>query len=178
MLEKRTTFAKSCAGYAVASYVLGLGDRHPDNIQIAEDGRFLHIDFGHFLGNKKYKKIGPIKIHRETDPFVFTPEVAYFVNGCPLKLSWYERIFGTNRADVKQAEEEKKGNDLPRSRTTIFGAARRTVSGLGRPRNTTLNSSQAISDTEDETHLFSETMLDHSASLRGGSDGRDEASVD
>ena len=39
----------------------------------------MHIDFGHFLDNKKtfFKR----KIDRETDPFVFTPEVAYFING-------------------------------------------------------------------------------------------------
>lgn len=65
----------------MASYVLGLGDRHPDNIMInIEDGNFLHIDFGHFLGNVK-KKLG---VKRERDPFVFSKELAYFINGGPL----------------------------------------------------------------------------------------------
>ena len=40
------------------------------------EGNFLHIDFGHFLENKK-EKFG---YKREKDPFVFTPEIAYFIN--------------------------------------------------------------------------------------------------
>lgn len=86
-LEKmRQVFIRSTAGYCVASYVLGLGDRHPDNIMLNEkEGNLLHIDFGHFLENKK--KVAVIKVSREQDPFVFTPEIAYFVNGKSFKES-------------------------------------------------------------------------------------------
>ncbi|XP_077370871.1 phosphatidylinositol 4,5-bisphosphate 3-kinase catalytic subunit delta isoform [Festucalex cinctus] len=68
-------FTLSCAGYCVATYILGIGDRHNDNIMIRETGQLFHIDFGHFLGNFK-RKLG---INRERVPFILTYDFVHVI---------------------------------------------------------------------------------------------------
>eukprot|EP00744_Colponema_vietnamica_P008408 GILI01011995.1.p1 GENE.GILI01011995.1~~GILI01011995.1.p1 ORF type:complete len:1399 (-),score=271.26 GILI01011995.1:57-3929(-) len=46
-LERRTTYTHSLATMSVVGYILGLGDRHPNNIMMQRStGKVVHIDFG------------------------------------------------------------------------------------------------------------------------------------
>ena len=74
-------FTMSCAGYCVATYVLGIGDRHSSNIMVKRNGAYFHIDFGHFLGNVKYFEVLGLNIKRERVPFVFTSTLAFVMGG-------------------------------------------------------------------------------------------------
>jgi phosphatidylinositol-4,5-bisphosphate 3-kinase len=71
------SFMISTAAYCVASYVLGLGDRHNDNLMMTQSGHFFHIDFGHILGNFKSK----MGVQRERAPFVFTHAMRAVMKG-------------------------------------------------------------------------------------------------
>lgn len=48
--EAMETYIKSCAGYCVITYLLGVGDRHSDNLLLSPSGHFFHADFGYILG--------------------------------------------------------------------------------------------------------------------------------
>ena len=69
----REKFIKSTALYCVVSYLLGIGDRHLDNIMISKNGLLFHIDFGFILGqDPKYSNNRLIRV---------TPEIVNVIGG-------------------------------------------------------------------------------------------------
>lgn len=57
-------YVKSCAGYCVITYILGVGDRHLDNLLLHPTGHFFHCDYSFILGNDPKKHL-PLRITQD-----------------------------------------------------------------------------------------------------------------
>lgn len=82
--DRMDKYIKSCAGYCIITYLLGIGDRHFDNLMMTKDGKIFHIDFGFILGRDPKPFPPPMKLSKEMmEPMV--PGSAYhkqFKNYC------------------------------------------------------------------------------------------------
>ncbi|GAM88869.1 hypothetical protein ANO11243_069030 [Dothideomycetidae sp. 11243] len=63
--EAMDTYVRSCAGYCVITYLLGVGDRHMDNLLLSPDGHFFHADFGYILGRDPKPLAPSMKLSHE-----------------------------------------------------------------------------------------------------------------
>ncbi|KAJ2225922.1 Phosphatidylinositol (PI) 3-kinase [Coemansia sp. RSA 485] len=59
------TYVKSCAGYCVITYLLGVGDRHLDNLLLTPQGHMFHVDYGYILGRDPKPFPPPMKLCKE-----------------------------------------------------------------------------------------------------------------
>lgn len=57
IIEAKTNFLNSLAGYSLVTYFLQVKDRHNGNIMLHRDGSIIHIDFGFFLSNAPGKGV-------------------------------------------------------------------------------------------------------------------------
>jgi phosphatidylinositol 3-kinase len=72
------TYVRSCAGYCVFTYVLGVGDRHLDNLLLTRDGRFFHVDFAYIFGRDPKPFPPPMKLCKEMVEAMGGPTGALF----------------------------------------------------------------------------------------------------
>lgn len=57
-------YMESCASYCVITYLLGIGDRHLENLLIKNNGKLFHIDFGYAMGEDPKPFPPPFKLNK------------------------------------------------------------------------------------------------------------------
>lgn len=86
--EIMDTYIRSCAGYCVITYLLGVGDRHLDNLLLTTSGKLFHIDFGYILGRDPKPMPPPMKLSKEMVD-AMGGEVFFYINKYFLYFNFY-----------------------------------------------------------------------------------------
>lgn len=121
--ETLDTYIKSCAGYCVITYILGVGDRHLENLLLTPNGHFFHIDFGFILGRDPKPFAPLIKIAKEMVEGLGgtnSPQYAQFKQYCftaymtlrkssSLVLNLFSLMVRSSVVDVRIMEEQNSG---------------------------------------------------------------------
>lgn len=85
-------FQKSCAGYNVVTYLLGIGDRHLDNLLLRHSGHLFHIDFGYFLGRDPKPFPPAFKLNTEMVEAMGGPESTRYITFQTLMIEAFNAL--------------------------------------------------------------------------------------
>jgi phosphatidylinositol 3-kinase len=88
------TFVKSCAASCVVTYILGIGDRHLDNIMMRTNGQLFHIDFGFIFGQDPKPFPPPFRFTRPMADAMGgedSPHYAQFKGYCCQAYNWLRK---------------------------------------------------------------------------------------
>lgn len=121
--ETMDTYIRSCAGYCVITYILGVGDRHLDNLLLQPSGHFFHIDFGFILGRDPKPFAPLIKLCKEMVEGLggtTSPQYAQFKQYCftayttlrkssSLVLNLFSLMVQSSVQDVRLVEDQMGG---------------------------------------------------------------------
>lgn len=121
--ETMDTYIRSCAGYCVITYILGVGDRHLDNLLLQPSGHFFHIDFGFILGRDPKPFAPLIKLCKEMVEGLggtTSPQYAQFKQYCftayttlrkssSLVLNLFSLMVQSSVTDIRLMEEQMGG---------------------------------------------------------------------
>ncbi|CAJ0578216.1 unnamed protein product, partial [Mesorhabditis spiculigera] len=77
-------YVRSLAGYSIVCYILGIGDRHNDNLLLCENGKLFHVDFGYMLGRDPKPLPPPMKLSSEMMLLISSDQKWYdeFISYC------------------------------------------------------------------------------------------------
>ncbi|CDS39923.1 phosphatidylinositol 3 kinase catalytic subunit [Echinococcus multilocularis] len=119
------TYIRSCAGYCVMTYLLGVGDRHMDNIMLTPEGQLFHIDFSFILGYDPKLMAPEVRLTKdmiEAMGGAKTPTFNNFVNICVtafLSLRRHANLFLTMLSLVQDAGIKDIARDPMKARDFV-----------------------------------------------------------
>ncbi|KYQ91670.1 phosphatidylinositol 3-kinase [Tieghemostelium lacteum] len=129
-VDVKKVFSVSLATWIIITHLLGVGDRHDENVMVTNTGQIFHIDYGFILGREPKPISNYIRFDKSfQDVFSSDPDVKEFRDTCVevfgilrkepqyflyhlLFLTRFDPIIG-GRFDEKYIEEEVAARFLP-----------------------------------------------------------------
>jgi phosphatidylinositol 3-kinase len=91
--EIHDNYLRSSAGYSVITYILGVGDRHLENLLLCETGHLFHVDFTFVFGRDPKPFPPPMKLCKE---------MVEAMSGVPLKFDGQQQSYPTEYRRFKR----------------------------------------------------------------------------